>query len=163
MIRRLYPHPWLSVTLILVWMLLVNHWAVGSLVFAVIVGTVVPIMTGPYWPHARGYTRPWRIPGYICIVIWDIRLANFHVARIVLFMPRRDLRPAWVVIPLQLRRPEAITSLAGTITLTPGTVSCDLSEDGRALLVHCLHAPDPDAVRDEIVTRYEARLKEIFE
>ena len=50
-----------------------------------------------------------------------------------------------------------------TITLTPGTVSCDLSRDGRSLLVHCLHAPDPDAVLSEIKTRYESRLKEIFE
>jgi multicomponent K+:H+ antiporter subunit E len=163
MIRRLYPHPWLSVTLIFVWMLLVNRWAVGSLVFAIIVGTVVPIMTAPYWPHARGYSKPGKIPGYICIVVWDIIKANFVVAGIVLFKPRRDLRPAWVVVPLELRRPEAITTLAATITLTPGTVSCDLSEDGRALLVHCLHAPDPDAVLDEIKTRYEARLKEIFE
>ena len=45
MIRRLFPHPWLSVVLILTWMLLVNRWAVGSMVFAVIVGVVVPIMT----------------------------------------------------------------------------------------------------------------------
>ncbi len=163
MIRRLYPHPWLSVTLILVWMLLVNRWAVGSLVFAIIVGTVVPIMTAPYWPQAGGYSRPGRIPPYLGIVIWDILKANFVVAGIVLFKPRRNLRPAWVVVPLELRRPEAITTLAATITLTPGTVSCDLAEDGRALLVHCLHAPDPDAVLDEIKTRYEARLKEIFE
>ena len=84
MIRRLYPHPWLSVTLILVWMLLVNRWAVGSLVFAVIVGTVVPIMTAPYWPQAGGYSRPGRIPPYLGIVIWDILKANFVVAGIVL-------------------------------------------------------------------------------
>ena len=123
----------------------------------------MPLMTAPYWPEARGYSRPGKIPAYVGIVVWDIIKANFVVARIVLFMPRRDLRPAWIVIPLELRRPEAITSLASTITLTPGTVSCDLSEDGRALLVHCLHAPDPDAVRIEIQERYEARLKEIFE
>ena len=106
--------------------------------------------------------------GPTCARVLDVLLRSYlHedrvVARIVLFMPRRDLRPAWIVIPLELRRPEAITSLAATITLTPGTVSCDLSEDGRALLVHCLHAPDPDAVRIEIQERYEARLKEIFE
>ena len=61
MIRRLFPHPWLSVVLILTWMLLVNRWAVGSMVFAVIVGVVVPIMTAPYWPNASGYSRPGRI------------------------------------------------------------------------------------------------------
>jgi multicomponent K+:H+ antiporter subunit E len=58
--------------------------------------------------------------------------------------------------------PEAITMLAGTITLTPGTVSADLSDEGHSLLVHVLHTEDPDAVRDDIKSRYEARLKEIF-
>ena len=53
--------------------------------------------------------------------------------------------------------------LAGTITMTPGTVSATLSADGRAILVHCLHTDDPDAVRDTIKTRYERRLKEIFQ
>ncbi|WP_317616383.1 Na+/H+ antiporter subunit E [Paracoccus mutanolyticus] len=103
------------------------------------------------------------MPAFLGIVIGDIVRANFQVARIVLFIPRTNLRPAWVIVPLDLRRPEAITALAATITLTPGTVSCDLSRDGRSLLVHCLHAPDPDAVLSEIKTRYESRLKEIFE
>ena len=53
--------------------------------------------------------------------------------------------------------------LAGTITLTPGTVSADVSEDGKALLVHALDAENPDEVRDDIKQRYERRLKEIFE
>ncbi len=60
------------------------------------------------------------------------------------------------------RMVEAISLLAGTITMTPGTLTADVSADGRTLLVHALHAPDPDAVRDEIKTRYEARLKRIF-
>ena len=53
--------------------------------------------------------------------------------------------------------------LAGTITMTPGTLTADISACGRALLVHCLDTDDPDAVRDEIKQRYERRLKEIFE
>ena len=92
----------------------------------------------------------------------DIVRANIDVARIVLFKPNSRLRPAWITVPLDLRSPEAIAVLAGTITLTPGTVSCDLSECGHALLVHCLHAPEPDEIVAEIKTRYEARLKEIF-
>ncbi len=77
--------------------------------------------------------------------------------------PTASLQPAWITVPLDLNTPEAITVLAGTITLTPGTVTADLAADGRALLVHCLHAPDPDSVRDEIKSRYEARLMRIFE
>ena len=88
--------------------------------------------------------------------------ASFQVARIILFLPADQIRSAWITVPLDLTSPEAISLLAGTITMTPGTLTADLSADGRALLVHSLHAPDPDAVRDEIKTRYEARLKRIF-
>jgi multicomponent K+:H+ antiporter subunit E len=90
-------------------------------------------------------------------------VANVQVAMVILFKANANTRPAWVTIPLDLKTPEAITVLAGTITMTPGTVSSDLSADGRSLLVHCLDAPDPEAVRDEIKARYERRLMEIFE
>ena len=100
---------------------------------------------------------------YILIVLWDICVANVQVAKIILFKPNSKLRSAWISIPLDLRTPEAITVLAGTITMTPGTVSSDLSEDGHSLLVHCLDAPDPAATVAEIKHRYERRLKEIFE
>ena len=99
---------------------------------------------------------------YCLLVIWDIVVANIQVAWVVLSVPNAKLKPAWIVIPLDIVQPEAITVLAGTITLTPGTVSADLSSEGHSLLVHVLHTDDPDAVRDEIKTRYEARLKEIF-
>jgi multicomponent K+:H+ antiporter subunit E len=72
------------------------------------------------------------------------------------------LRSTWLVVPLKLRIPEAITLLAGTITMTPGTVSCDLAADGSALLVHCLHTDDPDATVAGIKSRYEARVMKIF-
>ena len=80
----------------------------------------------------------------------------------MLTVPNAKLKPAWIIIPLELRQPEAITVLAGTITLTPGTVSADLSDRGHSLLVHVLHTDDPDSVRDEIKSRYERRLQEIF-
>ena len=100
---------------------------------------------------------------YVLIVLWDIVVANVVVAWLILFRRTRDLQPRWIAVPLELRKPEAITVLAGTITLTPGTLSADMSAEGHYLLVHCLHAPDPDAVRDEIKKRYERRLLEIFE
>ncbi|MDP3547455.1 MAG: Na+/H+ antiporter subunit E, partial [Phreatobacter sp.] len=73
------------------------------------------------------------------------------------------LRSRYVTIPLDLTTPEAIAVLAGTITMTPGTVSADLSADGKALLVHCLDTDDPDATVAGIKMRYERRLKRMFE
>lgn len=163
MLRRLLPHPLMTVTLILVWMLLVNKLALGSLVLAVFLGVVIPLVIAPYWPNRPRIRSLPALLGYLVLVIWDIILANIAVAQIVLFKPNDRIRSAWITVPLDLRSPEAITVLAATITLTPGTVTADMSACGRALLIHSLHAPDPDAIRDEIKTRYEARLKRIFE
>ena len=163
MIRRLFPHPLLTLMLILVWVMLVNTLTLNAVVFGLIVGIVIPLLTRAYWPDRPTLRNPVGIVIYLLVVLWDIVMANITVARIILFRRNEDMHPNWVTIPLDLRSPEAITVLAGTITMTPGTVTADVAEDGRSLLVHCLDAPDPGAVRDEIKHRYERRLKEIFE
>jgi multicomponent K+:H+ antiporter subunit E len=163
MMRRLFPHPVLTVALFLTWMLLVNHVRVGSLVMAAFLATAIPLFTAPYWPSSPKIRNFPALFAYGALVFWDILVANFVVARIILFMPNSRIQSRWVTVPLDLKSPEAITALASTITLTPGTLTADMSACGRALLIHSLHAPDPDSIRDEIKTRYEARLKRIYE
>lgn len=158
----LFPHPLLTALLALVWMLLQNQFSWGMLVFGVILGVIIPRGTAVWWPDAPRKFHWGKMISYAIMVMWDILVANIEVAWIVLTKPNSKLRPAWIVIPLDLVQPEAITLLAGTITLTPGTVSADLSDQGHSLLVHVLHTEDPDAVRDAIKDRYERRLKEIF-
>lgn len=161
--HRIFPHPILTLLLTLVWCLLHNSFSPGTVVFGLLLGIAIPILTSAYWPNRPVMKKPLRMLFYVLIVIWDIIVANVQVALIVLFKRNSDMRTTWVNIPLDLRTPEAIAILAGTITLTPGTVSADLSDQGHALLVHALDAADPEAVRDQIKTRYEHRLKEIFE
>lgn len=163
MLRKILPHPFLTLTLIVVWQMLVNKLTLGNLLLGTILGLIIPIITSPYWPNRPRLSSVPRIVEFVLVVLWDICVANVQVAMIILFKANANTKPAWITIPLELRTPEAITVLAGTITMTPGTVSSDLSADGRSLLVHCLDAPDPDAVRDDIKARYERRLKEIFE
>ena len=163
MIRKLFPHPYLSALLAVTWMLLVNRFAIGSLVMAAILGTIIPLVTASYWPARPRLTRPFEMLPYLALVLWDVILANIQVARIILFMPPDQIKSAWIAVPVDLMSPEAITLLAGTITMTPGTLTADMTRDGRVLLIHALHAPDPDAVRDDIKSRYETRLKRIFE
>lgn len=163
MLRKILPHPFLTLTLIVVWQMLVNKLTFGNLVLGTVLGLIIPIITSPYWPNRPRLSSLPRIVEFLLVVLWDICVANIQVAMVILFKANANTKPAWVTIPLDLRTPEAITVLAGTITMTPGTVSSDLSADGRSLLVHCLDAPDPNAVRDDIKARYERRLKEIFE
>lgn len=160
--ERWIPHPLLSVVLVFVWMLLQNDFSMGTLVLGCVLGVAIPIITSGFWPSRPPVRAYGRAIGFTLLVMYDVLVANVAVARLVLFRASDRLRPCWISVPLELKSPEAISLLAGTITMTPGTVSCDLSADGRSLLVHCLDAPDPDAVVRDIKTRYEARLRRIF-
>lgn len=161
-VRWLLPHPILTLLLAVVWILLQNEFSAGMAVFGVILGVIITKITAIWWPERPAMLSIGKFARYAMIVLWDIMIANVQVAWIVLTKSNANLKPAWIVIPLELRAPEAITILAGTITLTPGTVSADLSDEGHSLLVHVLHTDDPDAERDSIKERYERRLKEIF-
>jgi multicomponent K+:H+ antiporter subunit E len=163
MMLRILPHPLLTLLLTVVWLMLVNSVTFGAVILGLAFGILIPLLTSAYWPNRPKLRRPLKVVTYVLIVVWDICVANLVVAKTILFRRNADLRSNWVTIPLDLSSPEAITVLAGTITMTPGTVSSDISACGRALLVHCLDAPDPDAVREDIKYRYERRLKEIFE
>jgi multicomponent K+:H+ antiporter subunit E len=162
MIRRLIPHPLLSLTLVLVWLGLVNTFTLGHLILGTVIGVSIPMLTAAYWPNRPVVRHPLKVAEYVLIVVWDIIVANVEVAMIILFRRESEIRSHWIPVPLELTAPEAITVLAGTITMTPGTVSATLSADGSSILVHCLHTDDPDDVRDGIKSRYESRLKEIF-
>lgn len=163
MVKRYFPHPVLTVLLTLTWLLLVNKFTLGNLLLGLFLGLVIPIITQPYWPDRPKLRAPMKVLGYFAIVVHDIVKANIEVAWIILTKRNEDIHSRWICVPLKLRKPEAITVLAGTITLTPGTVTSMLTADGHSLLVHCLHTDDPDGVRDEIKSRYERRLMEIFE
>lgn len=162
MIKRLFPHPLLSIMLLFVWLGLVNKVTPGNILLGLILGIILPMLTAPFWPNRARLRHPLRALAYVVMVIGDILVANIEVALIILFKRRANIHSRWVCVPLDLTSPEAITVLAGTITMTPGTVTTALSADASCLLVHCLHTDDPEEIRDHIKTRYERRLKEIF-
>jgi multicomponent K+:H+ antiporter subunit E len=163
MMARILPHPLLTLTLVIVWLMLLNDLSLGNLLLGLILGIAVPLLTAAFWPKRPRVSHPLKIIEYVFVVLWDIVVANVQVAYIVVFKSNKQLRPHFITVPLEITSPEAITVLAGTITMTPGTVTADLSACGRSLLVHCLDTGDPEAEAAAIKARYEARLREIFE
>lgn len=160
--RRWLPHPLLSLTLFAVWLLLVNSVSPGSVLFALVLAVLVPSFSNAFWPDHPRIRRPLLLVLYGLNLVWDIVVANLHVARLILG-PAARLRPAFVRMPIELRDEFAITLLASTVSLTPGTVSADISADHRSLLIHALDLDDADALIAQIKRRYETPLKEIFE
>jgi multicomponent K+:H+ antiporter subunit E len=159
---RWLPHPLMTIVLIVLWLLLVNEVSPGHLVLGAIFGVLIPLFVAPFWVDPVQIRRPMLGVRYCLVVVYDIIVANIQVSRLILFRRPETLEPQFLVIPLDVRSPYAITILAGTITMTPGTVSSDVDRERRHLLVHGLDVGDPDEVVAHIKRRYEAPLKEIF-
>ena len=96
MIRRLLPHPALSVLLIVVWMLLVNELGFGALFLALVFGVVVPLVTSRFWPERPKVRFGRDALAYLLIVIFDVIVPNFEIAWIILTRRNRDLRSCWL-------------------------------------------------------------------
>lgn len=159
--RRWLPHPLISLVLLLSWLVLNGSVAPGHWLLGAVLALVLPLMTRRFWRHPVTI-RSWpRLIRFALLVIWDIVIANLQAIRLLTKSPE-ELQPAFFDVHLDITNPIAITVLANTVTLTPGTVSADISSRQERLLVHGLHVPDVDAAIQQIKTRYEAPLKEIF-
>lgn len=155
-------HPWMSLLLLAVWQLLINNLSVGSLLMGAALGLLIPLLTRVFWPDPPRLYRPGTLIRFVIRVLGDILFANFDVAKLILG-PSRKLQPAFVVYPLELRNEFGISVLATTISLTPGTVSADVSQDRSTLLIHGLNVPDEQELIETIRRRYEKPLLEVFE
>lgn len=160
--KRLFPHPLLSIALLVIWLLLNNTVHPAHLLLGTALAFGIPFMIPQPGLVPVRLKQPLTIIVLTLIVFYDIVKSNITVALLILG-PERKITPSFVWIPLDITDPTAKAALAGIITMTPGTLSSDFSDDGKHLLVHALNVTDHDALIAEIKERYEAPLKEIFE
>lgn len=159
---RWLPHPRMSAALAVTWLLLQQTMAPGHVLLGLVLAIALPLATRSFLrPAAVRIGRPVAIARLGLVVLVDIVRSNLEVARRVIG-DEDAIRPGYVRVPLCLDDPHAIAALAGIVTMTPGTLSAEITADRRELVVHCFHLDDPAAVVAAIRDRYEAPLKEIF-
>ncbi len=159
---RLVPAPLLSLVLFVAWLLLHNTLDQAHVLLAAVLALAIPWLTEPLRPEKPRLRRSAVAGKLALVVLWDIVRSNIEVARRILG-PESAIRPRFVWVPLSIRDPHGIVTLAGIITMTPGTLSADLSEDRRWLLVHAFDVDDEAELVATIKRRYESPLREIFE
>jgi len=161
--NRWLPHPLMSLVLIVVWMLLVNTVTFGHLFLGTLLGIAIPWFTNRFWPERPKIANPLLLFRFFFITfVTDVIVANITVVRLFFLPDISKLRPGFIEVPLDTQDPMVITILASVISLTPGTVSAEVSEDRQTLIVHGLDVSDETLAVQTIKTRYEAPLKEIF-
>lgn len=148
LIRRWYL--WLLFAFL--WMVLQDAYNPGYFVAGLINGALVLLLfPSPEVDFIRfnyegigGFFR-W-LPKAIYLVlyfVWELLKANYAVAKLVL-TPNVRLTPGILAMKLRVRQPGQIATLANMITLTPGTISLDVSKDHSTLYIHCIDASDPE-------------------
>jgi multicomponent Na+:H+ antiporter subunit E len=98
---------------------------------------------------------------FLAFFLWELVMANIRLAYDTL-RPTRELRPGVVTVPLDVTTDWQITILSNLITLTPGSLSLDVSQDRRTIYVHAMDASNLEATRRQIKQGFERRVKELF-
>lgn len=157
------PHPYLSLGLTFVWLLL-TRFTLGHLLLGMMISVAAGLaMTRLQMPSPR-IRKPHKLIWLALIVGLDIIRSNIAVARIILAGPNAAFaRSGFMEMELRLRDRNALGLLAIILTATPGTAWLEYDPETGRLLLHVLDLADPEEWRVIIRDRYEALLLEIFE
>ena len=151
----------LNLLLAIAWTALTGVLSPANLLVGFGLGFVVMLFTHRV-VSAKNYVIKLRqaigLAGYF---VWELILANLRLAYDVLTPPYL-MRPGIVAIPLACETDTEITILANLISLTPGTLSLDISGDRRYLYLHAMYIDDPELVRQRIKTGFERRVLEVL-
>lgn len=106
--------------------------------------------------------RIFHVVGLLAWFAWKLVLANLRVARDVL-LPLRRLKPAILAIPLEPGDERILPVISNGISLTPGSLSLDVSPDRRYLYLHVMHVEDLEDFRRGLNAGYLRRIRRAFE
>ncbi len=135
-----------NIALALIWMALTGSFTGANLVLGFVLGYVVLALTLGRKPAVRKYLL--KVPQFFAFVgyfFWELLLSNLKVAYDVL-TPTHHMCPGVIAMPLDAETDGEITIVANLISLTPGTLSLDVSSDKKVLYIHVMYLDDRDAV-----------------
>ncbi len=160
--KKLLPHPILSLMLLGLWLLLVNSVSPGQVLLGALLAWLIPLYTARFWTAQIHIRRPHLLLRLAGTVLLDILIANIAVARLIVG-PQERIQSSFLRMPLRVKGNVSVSLLANIITLTPGTVSASLSPDRSELIIHALQGEDPAAIIADIRQRYEQPLLDALE
>jgi multicomponent Na+:H+ antiporter subunit E len=147
--------------LTLAWLALTGSWTPANAVLGLALSLLASAFAREQRRKREIALRPLRIVGLALLFLYELLMSGVRVARLVL-SPRMELKPGIFAYPLTVDRNFEITLLANMITLTPGTLSVDVSDDRNVLFVHAIDCSDPERTRRDIAEGFERRILEAF-
>jgi multicomponent Na+:H+ antiporter subunit E len=150
----------LNVLLALSWMALTGQFSPVNFLEGFVLGFVMLWFAQWTTRPSSYFNKTSQVVSFALFYAKELVLANLRVAYSVL-VPS-SLRPGIVAVPIDLETDAEISVLVNLITLTPGTLSLDISDDRSVLYIHTMHVVDVDAFRSQIKQGFERRVRELF-
>ncbi|MGM4980324.1 Na+/H+ antiporter subunit E [Rhizobium sp. SG741] len=150
-----------NLLLAIVWVAVTGSASFMNLVFGFLLAAVALGIVRSSYGGVLYLGRVRRILALLLLFLCELAKSAWAVAMAVM-SPKMDVKPGIFAFPLRVDRDFEITLLANLITLTPGTLSVDVSDDRKILYVHALDCSDPDAIRRSIAEGFERRIMEAF-
>jgi multicomponent Na+:H+ antiporter subunit E len=153
----------LNLLLAFVWQALTATFTFPSLVAGFVLGYGALWMAQPLFGERSPYfVRMWRIVRLVGFFLYELVVSSVRVAWDVL-TPTQLSRPAILEMPLDVKSDLEILLVTNLISLTPGTLSLDVTPDRKTLIVHAMFADDPEAIVAELKNGMERMVREVFE
>lgn len=154
----------LVTVLALIWAATTNNFSGLNLVFGAVIGGVAVLLLREMVVGRSTLRHGRRALSLLFLFLRELVVSAYRVAVLVLRPDMKErIQPGIVAVPLTVTSDAEITLLANLITLTPGTVSIDVSEDRKHLYVHVLVMTDKQAAIDDIKNGFERKVRELFE
>lgn len=151
----------INVLLAVIWVMVTGFYGGLNLVFGFLLGAFVLYLIREQVGSVGYFSRAGRILRLLLLFLYELVMSAIRVA-ITVLTPRMNVRPGIFAYRLKVDRDFEITLLANMITLTPGTLSVDVSDDQKYLYIHAIDCSDPDATRRDIADGFERRILEAF-
>ncbi len=150
-----------NLLLAIVWVAITGSASFINLVFGFVLAAIALAIVRSSYGGVLYLGRIRRILALLLLFIRELAKSVWAVA-VAVMSPRMDVKPGIFAFPLTVDRDFEITLLANLITLTPGTLSVDVSDDRKMLYVHALDCSDPETIRRGIADGFERRIMEAF-
>jgi len=150
-----------NILLAVAWVALTGSPLYTGLPIGFVLGYGMLWITRPAHGDTRYLKRVPRVVGFAFFFLKELLVSTARVTYDVL-TPRNHMRPGIIALPLDARTETEILILSSLITLTPGSLSLDVSPDRKVLYVHEMYITDPQETRDKLKKGLERRLLEIL-
>lgn len=150
-----------NLLLALVWAAMTGGFTMANLLLGFVFGYIALFLGQTVFGRSAYFGRVGRVARFLGFYLLAVVRANLRVA-VDVVTPRHRSRPGVVAVPLDARTDAEITVLANLLTMTPGSLSLDVSDDRRVLYVHAMFVEDADAFRRDLKENFERRVLEML-